>query len=48
MSRIGRTVAIATHLTVPGFSQARAHRPQTKSGAPLLFSGMGKDSHGQG
>ena len=26
MSRIGRTVAIATQLTVPGFSQARASR----------------------
>ena len=48
MSRIGRTVAIATQLTVPGFSQARAHRPQTKSGAPLLFSGTGEDSQGQG
>jgi hypothetical protein len=43
-----RTVAIATLLAVPGFSPARAQRPRTKGGAPLLFSGAGEDSHEQG
>jgi len=32
MSRIGRTVAIATQLTVPGFSQARAQAAEARIG----------------